>query len=43
MSIGGEVTGTLPDIGMFGFWEGHASRYTAGSPNSGSYLAHRKD
>jgi hypothetical protein len=43
MSVSGEVIGTMPDIGMFGFWEMHALRYTAGSPNFGSYLAHRKD
>jgi hypothetical protein len=27
MSVGGEVTGTVPDIGTFGCWEGLALRY----------------
>jgi hypothetical protein len=41
MSFSSEVTGTMPHIGMFGFWESRALRYTTGSPNFGSYLAHR--
>ena len=43
MSVSGEVTGTLQDIGMFGFLEEHALRHTAGSPNFGFYVAHRED
>ena len=43
MSFSGEVTGILPDIGIFGFWERHAFRYIAGSPNFGLYLARKKD
>lgn len=43
MSIGGEETGTLPDISTFGCWEGHALRYTGGGLKFGLFLAHRKD